>query len=156
MAYPIPQQDAARVNSTGVHRVLSGFELRTIFLNMDQARDELLESNVKGKNPFKDKRVRQATYQAIDIEAIRNRIMGGTSHIAGTMVAPGINGYDAKLDTRLPFDPEAAKKFLAEAGYPPSQHGPARNSSPERRHMVDRHAYPCGRHDDASPIRQPA
>jgi peptide/nickel transport system substrate-binding protein len=118
MAYPVPQQDAGRVNSTGAHKVLTGFELRTIFLNMDQARDELLESNIKGKNPFKDKRVRQAIYQAIDIEAIRNRIMGGTSHIAGTMVAPGINGYDAKLDTRLPFDPEAAKKFLAEAGYP--------------------------------------
>ena len=41
-------------------------ELRTIFLGMDQNRDELLESNVKGKNPFKDKRVRQAFYQAID------------------------------------------------------------------------------------------
>ena len=36
---------------------------------MDQKRDELLYSNVKGKNPFKDKRVRQALYQAIDIEA---------------------------------------------------------------------------------------
>ena len=38
---------------------------------MDQKRDELLYSNVKGKNPFKDKRVRQALYQAIDIEAIK-------------------------------------------------------------------------------------
>jgi len=85
---------------------------------MDQSRDELLESSVKGKNPFKDKRVRQALYQAIDMEAIKSRIMGGTSHIAGTMVAPGINGYDAKLDVRLPFDPEASKKLLAEAGYP--------------------------------------
>jgi len=117
MIYPVPQQDAARVNGTGKHQVLTGFELRTIFLNMDQARDELLESSVKGKNPFKDKRVRQAIYQAIDIEAIKSRIMGGTSHIAGTMVAPGINGYDAKLDVRLPFDPEASKKLLAEAGY---------------------------------------
>src|SRR6266436_96792 len=118
MAYPVPQQDAARIGGTGKHQLLTGFELRTIFLNMDQARDELLESNIKGKNPFKDKRVRQAIYQAIDIEAIRNRIMGGTSHIAGAMVAPGINGYDAKLDVRLPFNPDASKKLLAEAGYP--------------------------------------
>ena len=117
MIYPIPQQDVARITATGKHNVLTGFELRTIFLNMDQARDELLESNVKGKNPFKDKRVRQAVYQAIDINAIRDKIMGGTSHIAGTMVAPGVNGYDAKLDGRLPFDPEASKKLLAEAGY---------------------------------------
>jgi peptide/nickel transport system substrate-binding protein len=118
MIYPIPQQDAARINGTGKHTVLQGAELRTIFLNMDQSRDELLESSVKGKNPFKDKRVRQAIYQAIDMVAIRDRVMGGTSRIAGTMVAPGINGYDEKLDTRLPFDPEASKKLLAEAGYP--------------------------------------
>src|SRR5712664_2437887 len=118
MIYPIPQQDIARVTSAGKHQVLTGFELRTIFINMDQKRDELLESSVKGKNPFKDKRVRQAIYQAIDMVAIRDRVMGGTSRIAGTMVAPGINGYDEKLDTRLPFDPEASKKLLAEAGYP--------------------------------------
>jgi peptide/nickel transport system substrate-binding protein len=118
MVYPIPQQDVARVNATGKHSVLTGFELRTMFLNMDQKRDELLESNVKGKNPFKDKRVRQAVYQAIDMDAIRTRIMGGTSHVAGTMVAPGVNGYDAKLDVRLPFDPDASKKLLTEAGYP--------------------------------------
>src|SRR3984893_11371571 len=118
MVYPIPQQDVARVNATGKHSVLTGFELRTMFLNMDQKRDELLESNVKGKNPFKDKRVRQAIYQAIDMDAIRTRIMGGTSHVAGTMVAPGVNGYDAKLDVRLPFDPDASKKLLTEAGYP--------------------------------------
>ncbi len=115
MIYPIPQQDVARITATGKHTVLTGFELRTIFLNMDQARDELHESNVKGKNPFKDKRVRQAVYHAIDIAAIRDKIMGGTSHIAGIMVAPGINGYDAKLDTRLPFDADASKKLLADA-----------------------------------------
>jgi peptide/nickel transport system substrate-binding protein len=118
MMYPVPQQDAARINSSGKASVLTGFELRTIFVNMDQKRDELLESNVKGKNPFKDKRVRQAIYQAIDMNAIKERVMGGTSHIAGYMIAPGINGYDAKLDTRLPFDPAASKKLLAEAGFP--------------------------------------
>ena len=118
MVYPVPQQDVARVNASGKATVLTGFELRTMFLNMDQKRDELLESSVKGKNPFKDKRVRQAIYQAIDINAIKDRIMGGNSHIAGTMVAPGVNGYDPKLDVRMPFDPEASKKLLAEAGYP--------------------------------------
>ena len=51
--------------------MLDGPELRTIFIGMDQKRDELLYSNVKGKNPFKDMRVRQALYQAIDIEAIK-------------------------------------------------------------------------------------
>ena len=46
---------------------------------MDQSRDELQYSNVKGKNPFKDKRVRQALYQAIDIEAIQRAMMRGLS-----------------------------------------------------------------------------
>ena len=50
--------------------MIEGVENRIVFLGMDQARDELLYSNVKGKNPFKDKRVRQALYQAIDIDAI--------------------------------------------------------------------------------------
>jgi peptide/nickel transport system substrate-binding protein len=64
-------QDIDRVNSSANTRAVTGPELRTIFLGMDQKRDELLYSNVKGKNPFKDKRVRQAFYQAIDIEGIR-------------------------------------------------------------------------------------
>jgi peptide/nickel transport system substrate-binding protein len=118
LIYPVPQQDAGRIDASGKSTVLKGAELRTMFLNMDQARDELLESNVKGKNPFKDHRVRQAIYQAIDMVAIRDRVMGGTSRLAGTMIAPGINGYDAKLDTRLAYDPEASRKLLAEAGYP--------------------------------------
>ena len=118
MVYPVPQQDVARINATGKFEVLQGSELRTIFLNMDQKRDELLESSVKGKNPLKDVRVRKAIYQAIDIQAIKDRIMGGSSRIAGIMVAPGITGYDATLDTRYAFDLEASKKLLAEAGYP--------------------------------------
>jgi peptide/nickel transport system substrate-binding protein len=117
MVYPVPQQDVARIKSDAKLDVLQGSELRTIFLNMDQKRDELLDSNVKGKNPLKDLRVRKAIYQAIDIQAIKDRIMGGTSHIAGIMVAPGITGYDAKLDTRYPFDLAASKTLLEDAGY---------------------------------------
>ncbi len=93
-------------------------ELRTIFLGMDQKRDELLFSNVKGTNPFKDKRVRQAIYQAIDIEAIKTRVMRGASAPTALMVAPGIKGFVPELNTRLPYDPDAAKALLATAGYP--------------------------------------
>jgi peptide/nickel transport system substrate-binding protein len=117
MVYPVPQQDVARITSAGKFDVLQGSELRTIFLNMDQERDEMLEGSVKGKNPLKDVRVRKAIYQAIDIQAIKDRIMGGSSRVTGIMVAPGVTGYDAKLDTRYPFDVEASKKLLADAGY---------------------------------------
>ncbi len=115
---PVPLQDVARITSGGKARVLQGPELRTIFLGMDQKRDELLFSNVKGKNPFKDKRVRQAFYQAIDIVGIQKTVMRGASRPTGLMVGPGINGFDAAMDKRLPYDPEAAKKLLADAGYP--------------------------------------
>ena len=69
--------------------VLQGPELRTIFLGMDQKRDELLFSSVKGKNPFKDKRVRQAFYQAIDIETIKARVMRGAAAPTALMVGAG-------------------------------------------------------------------
>jgi peptide/nickel transport system substrate-binding protein len=118
MMEPVPLQDVQRLQGDPKLKVLQGPELRTIFFGMDQKRDELLYSTVKGKNPFKDRRVRQAFYQAIDIEAIRSRIMRGAATPTALMEAPGINGFPAELNKRLPYDPNAAKKLLAEAGYP--------------------------------------
>ncbi|QSI29109.1 ABC transporter substrate-binding protein [Variovorax sp. RKNM96] len=114
---PVPVQDIARINAAPNARVITGPEMRTIFLGMDQKRDELLYSNIKGKNPFKDKRVRQAFYQAIDIVGIQRTVMRGASKPTGLLVGPGINGWTAEQDKRLPFDVEAAKKLMAEAGY---------------------------------------
>lgn len=113
---PVPVQDIDRVNSSANTRAITGPELRTIFLGMDQKRDELLYSNVKGKNPFKDKRVRQAFYQAIDIEGIKKTVMRGASNPSAQLVGPGINGFQPEMK-RLPYDVEAAKKLMAEAGY---------------------------------------
>jgi len=115
---PVPVQDIARVNASPNARVIVGPELRTIFMGMDQKRDELLYSSVKGKNPFKDKRVRQAFYQAIDIVGIQKTVMRGASRPTALMVGPGINGWTEAQDKRLPYDPDAAKKLLADAGYP--------------------------------------
>ena len=114
---PVPVQDIDRVNSSANTRAVTGPELRTIFLGMDQKRDELLYSNVKGKNPFKDKRVRQAFYQAIDIKGIKKTVMRGASNPSAQLVGPGINGFQPEMK-RLPYDVEAAKKLMAEAGYP--------------------------------------
>ncbi len=115
---PVPVQDVVRVNASANARAMQGPELRTIFLGMDQKRDELLYSSVKGKNPFKDKRVRQAFYQALDMEGIKRTVMRGASNPTALMVGPGINGFDAAMNKRLPFDIEASKKLMAEAGYP--------------------------------------
>jgi len=118
MMDPVPLRDLERLKADPSIRVLQGPELRTIFLGLDQYRDELLYSSVKGKNPFKDRRVRLAFYQAIDIEAIRTRVMHGAARPSGLMVGPGVNGYDPMIDERHPYDAVAARALLAEAGYP--------------------------------------
>ena len=115
---PVPVQDVERLKANDKLKVLQGPELRAIFLGMDQKRDELLYSSVKGKNPFKDKRVRQAFYQAIDIDTIKSRVMRGAATPLALMFPPQVNGFAPDLAKRLPFDVEASKKLLAEAGYP--------------------------------------
>ncbi len=115
----VPLQDVARLQSSGTVEVVQGPELRTIFFGFDQFRDELQYSDVKGKNPFKDIRVRKAVYQAIDIEAIKRSVMRGVSWPSGTVLSPNLHGAPSALNKRLlPFNPDAAKALLAEAGYP--------------------------------------
>jgi peptide/nickel transport system substrate-binding protein len=112
-----PLQDLQRLKSGGT-KVVEGNENRTIFFGFDQERNELLYSNVKGKNPFKDLKVRQAVYHAIDIEAIKSRIMRGQALPTGSIIAPQVNGFTKEVDVRLPLDRAKAKQLLAEAGYP--------------------------------------
>ena len=114
---PVPLQDVERVKGTGKFAVLQGPELRTIFLGMDQKRDELLFSNIKGKNPFKDKRVRQAVFQAIDIDAIKSRVMRNAATPTALMIGPGVRGFQPDMNKRPPYDVEVAKKLMADAGY---------------------------------------
>ena len=113
---PSPQ-DLQRLRSTDDIRVVDGLENRTIFLGMDQFRDELVGSNVKGKNPLKDLRVRKALYQAIDANALTRNILRGLGKPTGTLVAPQVAGWTEAVGNRLPYDVEGAKKLLAEAGY---------------------------------------
>jgi peptide/nickel transport system substrate-binding protein len=114
---PSPQ-DLARMRAHANLKVIDGVENRTIFFGMDQFRDELPGSNVKGKNPLKDVKVRRALYQAIDSDSLHRVTMRGLSQPTGAMVAPQVNGWTEAVHKRLPFDVEASKKLLAEAGYP--------------------------------------
>jgi peptide/nickel transport system substrate-binding protein len=114
----LPTQDVARLRADQKLKVLDGPEVRTIYIALDQGSNELKTSNVKGKNPFKDKKVRQALNMLTDRETIRRTIMRGMSIPAGIMVAPGVNGNSADIDRPVAFDVEAAKKLLTEAGYP--------------------------------------
>jgi peptide/nickel transport system substrate-binding protein len=115
---PAPQDTARLRNAPGV-KVVEGPENRIVFIGMDQGRDQLLYSSVKGRNPFKDVRVRRALYQAIDIETIRSRLMRGQAMPTGGITPSPLGAYnDAALEARIPFDLAAARQALTDAGYP--------------------------------------
>lgn len=69
-------------------------------------------------NPLRDERVRMVLLQALDLDGIRRSVMRGQSRVTGALVAPAIPGYAPELDARPLYDPEAAKRLLAQAGYP--------------------------------------
>src|SRR5437762_13799943 len=118
MVTDLPTQDVERLRRNDKLKVIDGPEVRTIFIGLDQHNDELLFSSVKGRNPFKDVRVRRALNMAVDREAIKRVTMRGLSIPAALMVAPGVHGHTAELDKVSAADPGGARKLLAEAGYP--------------------------------------
>jgi peptide/nickel transport system substrate-binding protein len=65
---------------------------------------------------FKDKRVRQAFALAIDKESIVKGLDGGYGEVAGQLMPPGMWGRSSKAHP-YPYDPNKAKRFLADAGY---------------------------------------
>ena len=114
----LPPQDIERLRTAQGVRVSTGPENRPIFLGMNVGVPELRSSDVKGKNPFAEVRVRQAINTAINREAIQRVVMRGQSQPAGAVASPFINGYTKELDTWPKYDVAAARKLLADAGYP--------------------------------------
>ena len=113
-----PLQDIPRLRNDRNIRIFEGPENRVIFLVMDQERNELKYSNVKGANPLKDLRVRRALYMAIDIEGIRRQVMRGQALPTGAMIPTASVSFPAIEPRLAPHDPARAKKLLAESGYP--------------------------------------
>ena len=107
-AVPPDQMDV--INKSGAARTSTSPILRTAFLQLDQA-------GRAGKNPFQDKRVRQAANLAVDIDGIIKHVLNGLGDRTATTVNPMAFGFDANLK---PYkqDAAAAKKLLADAGYP--------------------------------------
>jgi len=113
----VPVQDIDRLEKTPGLKVNFGPENRSIFLGLNVASPELGSSNVKGKNPFADKRVRQAVNMAVDREAIKRVVMRGQSIPAGVIVPPFVNGYTKELDRLPKVDVEHARALIKEAGF---------------------------------------
>jgi peptide/nickel transport system substrate-binding protein len=113
-----PVQDIERLKREPAIKLLQVTDLGQQYLTFDQARDELEGSDVKGRNPFKDLRVRRAVYQALNVELITRKVLRGQGVPTGAFLSPKVDGSPPELDQRLPFDPAKAKALLAEAGYP--------------------------------------
>jgi len=118
MVHTLPINAIPRVKEQKGLRVMQKAELRTMLFFLDQTRDELIDSNIKGKNPLKDVRVRRAMAMAIDAEALSRQVMRGVSVPNYLLVGPGVNGFDPVLNVAPSRDIAAAKKLMADAGYP--------------------------------------
>jgi peptide/nickel transport system substrate-binding protein len=114
-----PVQEIGPLRRDKSLKLWEGHEIRVVFIGLDQARDELLYGDVKGRNPFKDIRVRKALYQAVDVGAIKSQVMRGLANpTALTVQDPVGAGVAPDLDKRFPYDLAEARRLLTEAGYP--------------------------------------
>jgi len=113
---PSPQ-DLGKLRANKALKVMDGVENRTIFLGMDQFRDELPGSDIKGKNPLKDVRVRKALYQAIDMDSIQCVTLRNLGQSTGALIAPQVNGWTKEIHARFPYSLADSRRLLREAGY---------------------------------------
>ncbi|KFX29229.1 ABC transporter substrate-binding protein [Ralstonia solanacearum] len=117
----VPAADVPRIQQNKAFHLEQQVSWRTLFWQMDQSRDAspfITDRAGKplAKNPFKDRRVREAVALAINRDAIVTRVLEGQGVVASSIVSPQIFGHPGGKP--IPYDPEGAKKLLAQAGYP--------------------------------------
>lgn len=79
---------------------------------------EIMFLAMQPKPPFDKKEVRQAVCHAINRDQIIKTLLEGFASRLDGPIGPGQYGYDPNLKPKLNYDPEKAKKLLAQAGYP--------------------------------------
>jgi peptide/nickel transport system substrate-binding protein len=118
----VPSADFKNINKNNKLRTTQTTSWRTILLHLDQYRAQPPgvsgpDGKTLSKNPFMDPRVRRAISMAIHRDAIASRVMEGLAVPAANIVSPNVFGHNAALQAAA-YDPEGAKRLLAEAGYP--------------------------------------
>ena len=128
-----PTADLARIKADPKFTVTSKISHRVIYFNFDHlTRVSPFVTDKTGKpldkNPLLDVRVRRAISKAINRPAIADRVMEGQAIPSGQLVSEKLFGHVPGLKADA-YDPDGAKKLLAEAGYPDgfniTIHGPA-------------------------------
>jgi peptide/nickel transport system substrate-binding protein len=119
----VPTADIAKLSKDSRVKISSAVSNRVVYLHMDSGREKNspFVTTVDGKpmeaNPLRDPRVRKAISKMIDRDAIVSRIMEGQAVAAGQLLPDQFYGTSKSLKPDK-YDPEGAKKLLAEAGYP--------------------------------------
>ena len=112
-----PFQDLARLKSDASLKTSEVDDIGTQYFAMNQHSAELPGSDVKGRNPFKDLRVRRAVQLAIDTDLIVKQVLRGEGKVTGSFVSPLVDGYLPEFEQRPKPDAAAARALLKEAGY---------------------------------------
>jgi peptide/nickel transport system substrate-binding protein len=102
----VPPQNVQQLESDAKLNVVSGYTAENVWLKFGA---------LEGK-PWADPRVRQAMDFAINKDAIIERVLNGLG-VPYTGVAPLSSGHDRADYQQRPYDPDQARKLLAEAGY---------------------------------------
>ena len=128
-----PTADLPKIKGDPKFTVSSKISHRVIYFNFDHLQRQSPFITAKDgkpldKNPLVDLRVRRAISKAINRQAIADRVMEGQAIPSGQLVSERLFGHVPTLKADA-YDPEGAKKLLAEAGYPDgfnlTIHGPA-------------------------------
>jgi peptide/nickel transport system substrate-binding protein len=134
----VPTPDRARLARDPRFRTEEKVSWRTIFFFADQREQAPGLTDDSGaaleRNPLRDRRVREALSKAIDRRAIAGRLMDGAALPASNLVSPSVFGYARDLEPDA-YDPAAARRLLAEAGYP--RGFGMRLSAPNNRYVDD-------------------
>jgi peptide/nickel transport system substrate-binding protein len=119
----VPTADIAKLSKDDRVALSSAVSNRIIYLHMDSGREKnspfvtAADGKPMEANPLRDPRVRRAISKMIDRDAIVSRIMEGQAVAAGQLLPEQFFGTSKSLKPDK-YDPEGAKKLLAEAGYP--------------------------------------
>ncbi len=111
----VPQDQAKNLAKIPNIKVVAAETMRIGFIQMDAANRS--EETLGIDNPFKHLKVRQAVNHAIDREAISKNLVGGQSRVVNSACFPTQFGCTQDV-VKYDYNPEKAKKLLAEAGYP--------------------------------------
>jgi peptide/nickel transport system substrate-binding protein len=123
MIETVPTADIAKLETDKKFALSNKVSNRVIYVHLNQHQDKapLFLTDKAGKpldkNPLKDVRVRKALSMAINRDAIVSKVMEGRAVAASQLLADNFFGTSKKLKP-MKFDPEGAKKLLADAGYP--------------------------------------